>query len=263
MPTGNRGPLGSRTNTPGIDPGTSIRGLSRLPGVADPGATAGLVSFFPAPSDDVTDKDDFERKLKVGKEVYLELGLAGQIAEKFLSLPYRKGGKIKFKTGKLKGEGLVCTSFAKIFGALWFTGNELKQDKLGTAAARGYGLELKGSPAAIYADKYGGAQVNTRRLRLKTLVSRLSKAKLYAVVTFTTRLGATRQHIWFLAFSKSSKDWVRIESTGSLKAGGKGPGPGIYKFKYSKAAKKNFYQAWDWGALKPRDPDIDDWSYTN
>jgi hypothetical protein len=43
--------------------------------------------------------------------IYRELGLAGQIAEKFLSLPYRKGN-IEFSSGKLKG---VLTRIVSIY----------------------------------------------------------------------------------------------------------------------------------------------------
>ena len=46
------------------------------------------------------------------------------------------------------------------------------------------------------------------------LVDRLDKARLYAVVTNRTRFGDTREHVWFLVFSKSLDDWVRIELIG-------------------------------------------------
>jgi hypothetical protein len=85
------------------------------------------------PPDEFREEDKFYRKLELGTAIYKELGLAGQIAEKFLSLPYRKAGKITHKTGKLEGEGLVCTSFAKIFGAFWF---DKKQQQLGSQAVK-------------------------------------------------------------------------------------------------------------------------------
>lgn len=253
--SGNRGPVGFRTNSPRIDKSTLSRSQSRPPGVQGVHVTLGPIELAPIASDEVKLADSFERKFEVGEDVYWELGLAGQIAEKFLSLPYRKGGLIKFKSGKLKGKGLVCTSFAKIFGALWFTGDPKRQEKLGSRF-----------PAAVYAEEYGGSIVNDKRLRLRTLVSMLDKHRdrLYAVVTYRTRAGDSRQHVWFLIFSNSLDAWVRIESTGwALKTGGKGPGPGIYRLRYTKRAKKNFYQAWDWGpAYRPRDPDINQWDYT-
>ncbi len=112
------------------------------------------IEISPLATDETTTADDFERKLAIGEAVYWELGLAGQIVEKFLSLPYRKGGTITFRSGKLEGKGLVCTSFAKIFGALWFTGDPTKQERLGSR-----------SPAPVYAEKYGGSLVNDRRVR--------------------------------------------------------------------------------------------------
>jgi len=245
--SGGRGPTGTTAHSPTIDTGTLSRRASRPPGVHAVHLTLDPIHLTP-----ISDDPHFHKKLEVGEDVYWELGLAGQIAEKFLSLPYRTG-KIKFKTGKLKGEGLVCTSFAKIFGAIWFAGDPLEQERLG-----------KKSPAAVYADEYGGSLVNTKRLRLKTLVSKLNKGRLYAVVTFKTRTRDTRQHVWILIFSNTLNDWVRIESKGwALKKGGKGPGPGIYPLRYTKEVKRNFFQAWDWGpAYRSRDQDLDDWEYT-
>jgi hypothetical protein len=274
------------------------------------------ITFF-IPPEDFRQNDKFYRKLKLGLGIYQELGLAGQIAEKFLSLPYRTGGKITFKTGKLKGEGLVCTSFARIFGAIWFAGDPLDQEKLGSQAVKvrprrkdeggkawkivkaRKGKEQKGdvvgetdskweadasardrneankavgkkgkkgislSPALVYSDKFGGTRVNDERLPLKELVPWLDRSRLYAVVTYSSKGGAKPLHVWFLVYSKSLKHWVRIESAGKLRGGGAGPGPGIYKFEYSKEGSKKFYQAWDWGHwYKPINPDINQWVYT-
>lgn len=238
------GPTGSPTNSPSIDLNTLVRGLS-LPANRFL-AEIGRITIL-------SEEDEYNpKKMEVGLETYRKLGLAGQIAEKFLQLPYRKGN-IRFKTGKLKGEGLVCTSFAKIFGALWFIGDPTKQKRLGTR-----------SPAAVYAEEFGGALVNPQRLHLKALVNTLSKDRLYAVVTYNTKTGDTRQHIWFLIYANNLNAWVRIESKGrEPKKGGKGPGPGIYPLHINKKNKK-FYQAWDWGpAFKPTNPDLNNWEYHN
>lgn len=129
-----QGVLGSFSNRLKIDMGTLA--LTQTP--------APRINMKPVeialPSKDVTETDDWSKKYKLGSYIYHELGLAGQIARKFLELPYRKGKGIAFNTGKLKGKGLVCTSFAKIFGALWFDDVRddehdqpwLEQEKLGS-----------------------------------------------------------------------------------------------------------------------------------
>ena len=264
-----RGPLGSKTNLFPIDKGTLARSHSLPPGIKlEP------IPLTPKPKDWVTPKDQWNKKFDIKLGIYRELGLAGQIAEKFASLPYRKGGNITFKTGKLKGKGLVCTSFAKIFGALWFTGDPKKQmrlverDEKGKIKRRKKG-EPAPSPARVYAKKFGGSMVSESRLTFNDF-DYLDRSRLYAIVTYSTKVGEktkdltnARQHIWFLIFSKSMNDWVRLESTGSLKGGGKGPGPGIYPLKSTKRARRMFYEVWDWGyANKPRNPDIEEWEFT-
>lgn len=192
--------------------------------------------------------DELYLKTGVPKEVYQELGLAGQIAEKFLMLNYRKG-RIGFKSGKLEGGGLVCTSFAKIFGALWFEGDPLKQ------------IRVRGeSPAPLYAEKYGGALVNNKRIRFRKLLSVLDENHLYSTVSYIKGT-EDRQHIFFLAYSNYFSDWVTIESTGwALKKGGKGPGPGIYKL--DRVSRKNReFRAWDWGQMKDRNLNLEQWTF--
>jgi hypothetical protein len=126
--SGNRGPLGCSTNNPTPDKGTLTRGECRPPGTLGRVVRLDPIELKPIqPFDKVKKSEDFEKKFEIGADVYWELGLAGQIAEKFLKLPYRTG-KIKFKSGKLEGKGLVCSSFAKIFGALWFAGDPKKQE---------------------------------------------------------------------------------------------------------------------------------------
>lgn len=140
-----RGPLGSPTNSPKIDAGTLVRGESQAPGILGfvDRLFESVGDLFGGDEDEEPQRvrmlvppihltplaidEELEPKWKVGEKVYWELGLVGQIAEKFLSVPYRKGGRIEFKTGKLKGKGLVCTSFAKIFGALWFADSPLRK----------------------------------------------------------------------------------------------------------------------------------------
>ena len=265
-----RGPLGSLTNPAITDKGTISRSHSLSPNILlEP------TRQTPIPSSRFKPQDKFRKKLKVrNMGIYRELGLAGQIAEKFLSLPYRKGN-IEFNSGKLKGKGLVCTSFAKIFGALWFSGDPLKQMRLVEKDEDGkVKKQKKGepapSPARVYAREYGTSIVSKTRLKFEDL-DWLDRSRLYAIVTYKTEVGEktkdgkkSRQHIWFLIFSKKLKDWLRIESTGwALGSGGTGPGPGIYRLKATKKAKKRFYEVWDWGpAYKPRNPDIDNWEFT-
>jgi hypothetical protein len=304
-----RGVLGYLTNRPTIDKGTISRSQSLPPKIRLEPITVYL------PPDEFKERDKFYRKFELGLDIYKELGLAGQIAEKFLSLPYRTGGRITYKPQKLEGEGLVCTSFAKIFGAFWFDAAE--QAKLGSQAVkvrprrtdeggkawkivkiRKNGEEKTGdvvgetdtkweaeasvrdrneahkavsksgkkgislSPALVYSDKFGGTRVNQTRLRLRKLVDRLDRSRLYAVVSYSSKTGAKPLHVWFLMFAKKQNQWVRIESSGKLSGGGVGSGPGIYKLSYSNEALKKFYQAWDWGpAYRPRNPDIDNWEY--
>lgn len=264
-----RGPLGSGNNIFFIDKDTLPISLSLPAGIKlEP------IPHTPKPIDWVAPIDKWKRKFNINLKIYRELGLAGQIAEKFASLPYRKGGNITFKTGKLKGKGLVCTSFAKIFGALWFTGDPKKQMRLverddkGKIKKRKKG-EPAPSPARVYAKKFGGSLISKKRLKFNDF-DYLDRSRLYAIVTYSTEVGEktkdlknSRQHIWFLIFSKSLTDWVRIESTGSLGKGGKGSGPGIYPLKSTKRAKRMFYEVWDWGpAFKPRNPDIEEWEFT-
>lgn len=92
------------------------------------------IPLVPLPSPAVNQDDNFKKKYRLGPEVYAELGLAGQIARKFIALPYR-GGKIK-GSGQLEGGGLVCTSFAKVFGAFWFSGGAKDQLPLVSREAR-------------------------------------------------------------------------------------------------------------------------------
>lgn len=263
-----RGPLGSEINSPIIDKGTLKLGQSHPRAIKlEP------IPLAPKPKKWVKPIDHWNKKFSIGLEIYRELGLAGQIAQKFVSLPYRKGGQIRFKTGKLKGKGLVCTSFAKIFGALWFTGDPKKQMRLVEIDEKGkIKKKKKGepapSPARVYAKKFGGSKVSESRLKFSDF-DYLDLSRLYAVVTYSTEVGEktkdlekSRKHIWFLIFSKSLSDWVRIESTGSLSGEGKGPGPGIYKLKSTGYARKMFYEVWDWGdANKPRNPDINEWDF--
>ncbi len=241
---GNQGPMGGSTNAPVIDPGTMARHLSRPPVSTGSGITVtiGEIEIL-----DAEDEDKFSRKWDVGKHVYDELGLAGQIAKKLSPLRYRKG-RIAFATGKLSGGGLVCTSFAKIFGALWFEGDPLEQLKLGTS-----------SPAPLYARKYGGSLVSSTPMGLMNLISKLDKEKLYSVVAYKKKTGQ-RQHIFFLVYAESLGEWVRIESAGwALDEGGEGPGPGIYRVK-KKPKRNRVYKAWDWGpANKPANPELEDW----
>jgi len=319
--TTHRGVLGYRPKALPVKKITELgalkRGRAGTPGIVLKPAEAA------APTEDVTKSDKWDRKLKLGTEIYDELGLAGQIARKFVALPYRKGKGITFKTGKLAGTGLVCTSFAKIFGALWFADERddgsdkpwLKQERLGSqtvkvrprragedgkawkivrdsggkekpkdiigetdtkweadASARdrnaaaeaenkGGGKGISLSPALVYADKFGGTRVNEERLRLKDLVDYLDRTRLYAMLTYKSRKGASPKHVWFLVHTDSS-GWVRIEATGSLSGAGSGAGPGIYKLKQPIPKKKNWYQAWDWGHwYKARDADIDTWEF--
>lgn len=118
------GPLGFFTNSPEIDNGT----LSRTRNTPRTIILDPIVIYLPPKG--FQKRDSFYKKMALGASIYQELGLVGQIAEKFIKLPYRKGGKIEFKTGKLKGQGLVCTSFASIFGALWFKGNPKGQERM-------------------------------------------------------------------------------------------------------------------------------------
>lgn len=244
--SGNQGPLGGLTHSPDIDPGTTAMSLS-LPPVTQGFEFELVIGEIQILTED--DDDKFSRKWEVGEEVYEELGLAGQIAKKLSSLRYRKG-RIDFKTGKLDGGGLVCTPFAKIFGALWFEGDPLKQLKPKTR-----------SPAPVYAEKYGGSLVNARRMGLNRLIKKLKQDRFYSVVTY--KKSGKRQHIFFLMYSNLLGEWVRIESTGwALNEGGEGPGPGIYKVR-KKPKKNRLYQAWDWGpADKPVNPDLDSWEFS-
>ncbi len=261
-------PIGSGTHLSSIKKSMLPRSISFSPRIAlEP------IPLAAKPTDWVKPKDKWKKKMNVGMEIYRELGLAGQIAEKFASLPYRKGGNIAFKSGKLKGRGLVCTSFAKIFGALWFTGDPTKQmrlverDEKGRIKKRNKG-EPAPSPARVYAKEFGGSRISKARLKFSEF-DYLDRSRLYAIVTYSTEVGEktkdlanSRQHIWFLIFSKRLTDWVRIESTGSLAGGGKGPGPGIYPLKSTKRARSMFYEVWDWGpAFKPRNPDIERWEF--
>lgn len=126
---GNRGPAGCATNQPTPDGGTLARGQCQPPGPRGRVVRLDPIVVEPIrPFDEVKKSEKFEKKFKVGADVYWDLGLAGQIAEKFLELPYRTG-KIEFKSGKLQGKGLVCSSFAKIFGALWFAGDPTAQER--------------------------------------------------------------------------------------------------------------------------------------
>lgn len=258
--TTGRGPLGSATNCAEVDPGTSSLAHSDAPGIVlDP------MVIWLAPKN-FKIRDRFSRKMQLGAGIYKELGLAGQIAEKFLSLPYRKGKIIKSKKARLDGEGLVCTSFARIFGAIWFAGDPKEQEKLKKKKDERVGP----SPARVYAKKYGGSLVSEERLTFDDL-NNLSPSRLHAVVTYASKTGEfmmvkgkerkSRKHIWFLIYATSLNDWVRIESTGwDLDTTPKGPGPGIYEFKAPE--KTRFYEVWDWGpANRPRDPDLDDWDY--
>lgn len=259
------GPLGMSTNCPEIDPGTMCLARSDPPAIElEP-----ITIWIPPKSFEI--HDEFSRKMKLGAAIYKELGLAGQIAEKFMSLPYRKGKIIKGKKDKsaqLEGGGLVCTSFAKIFGAIWFAGDPKKQEKLKKKA----GERVGPSPARVYAKKYKGSLVSNQRLTFDDLYY-LDASRLYAVVTYASKTGEfmmirgkekkSRKHIWFLIYAKSLKDWVRIESTGwDLATDPKGPGPGIYRLKRPK--KKNiYYEVWDWGSTyRDRDPDLDSWDYS-
>ena len=258
------------------------------------------------PFDTVKKSEGFGKKFKIDLDVYSELGLAGQITEKFLELPYRSG-KIEFESGKLAGKGLVCSSFAKIFGALWFAGDPTKQEKPKAHTMRAdvrprrayeFGKEWKivhkgsgmvigesdsekkakerarlrtvskdagktVSSAQVYAAQYNGWLVNVKRLRLRKLIEKLDKKRLYAVVKYGGRTGDNREHVLFLIYANSLSDWVMIHSTGwGRKTGGKGPGPGIYEIPPKGYKSRKFYQAWDWGwAYRPRNPDIERWKY--
>ena len=133
------------------------------------------------------------------------------------------------------------------------------------------------SAPQIYASEHGGSLVNTERLRRDSLIKALneipdSKERLYAVVSYHRGgISKTKGHVWLLAYSKTINDWVTIESTGGdRQSGGKGAGPGIYKIprvqnpkhrRYGKIKRGNWYQAFDWGPLKDKDYNFNDWEY--
>lgn len=255
------GPLGATKNPPCIDGGTSALCPTRPPVTF--GLIIGEIEILEI------DEDKMYKKWEVGTEVYDELGLAGQIAKKLAPLPYR-AGKILPKTGRLmkkgktnknkwvEGEGLVCTSFALVFGALWFEGKPEEQAALPMEYDPAYGEKKARSPAPVYAEKYGGSIVNPVRLKLSKLMPLLKRDKLYAVVKY--KKNGKREHIFLLIHSKRRGDWVSIESAGKgRKTGGTGPGPGIYEVTKS---SKSVYQAWDWGeADREVNPEIDLWEY--
>jgi hypothetical protein len=125
---GNRGPAGSPTNMQKVDRGTINRSASRPPATLklDP---IRIWAVSPPKNLKKGELKKFMKKFELGPEVYDDLGLAGQIAKKFLKLPYRTGkivGKngqyelVDIKANRKAAEGLVCSSFANIFGAIWF-----------------------------------------------------------------------------------------------------------------------------------------------
>lgn len=157
--------------------------------------------------------------------------------------------------------------------------------RLRTAAAVGNknpetGEKKKYSLSApqIYASDHGGSLVNTIRLRRDSLIEELnnlpgSKEHLYAVVKYDKKSIKTgsKGHVFLLVYSKVIDDWVTIESTGwGRESGGTGAGPGIYRIprvenekhpRFGKIRRGNWYQAFDWGVLKPRNNNFNDWEY--
>ena len=134
-PGGNQGPVGSATNQRAIDPGTLSRRANRSRSLVLDPITIWAVN--PAVTLKKGELKEFVKKFALGPEVYDGLGLAGQIAKKFLKVPYRNGKVVRkgvqykvldIKNKRTRVGGLVCSSFVNIFGAIWFAEDHTKPE---------------------------------------------------------------------------------------------------------------------------------------